>query len=409
MPVQPPRGHFPACIAPLYVLARALHDAFPSKEKAKFDLKPFSSKIILKPTATALHNGELRNFNLTVSGFTPSRIGVEVHLDLTLAPRIVPRSLPPSPRMRKEASHEPMIEAQPPAVVEAEDDENEWLEEDPEEAAASAAATAARAEADERRPKRATVLLAPPFDTCLKSEHLSAAARWRGLLGLPQTARGGRTLSTPVAFKLPSVQVMLVEEMRDVLAEGGGRAILLEAAGDVTPVPARYWRSEAAEAVLAAGVRTVVPLESGREATGTIWFDEVALDAAWRQMRSTAAALVKPGEPAEKRPTHTAVPQPTPWMIFMQQIALEFGYSGGRPVGPNRLSREELTERIRTRWPKVLGDWSETYAQALAAFVLHPSNRKAGNPNATTKSERERTQARLAAEKEKIAGMKIRQ
>lgn len=422
MPAHPPRGHFPACIAPLYVLARALHETVPAEGLPTFDLKPFSAGPYLTPTAAATYAGERRSFSLTVSGFKPSRIGVQLYLELRLRPRIVPRSLPPQvPQLPRPGAEPP---AAPPAVEEhlpaLEEDDDEWLdwpEPTPEEAAAAAAEAAQRAEADERRVKRVAVTLVPPFETCVLSEHLSATARWRGLAALPTTAYSGRTFPADAHFSFPRVAVALGRELRDVLAAGGGRAVLMEPTGDQTPVPARFWRSEAAEAVLAGEVDTVVPLD-GREATGAVWFDEVALDAAWRQLRGTAAASVKPVRPAEKKPEetparrkeppHTAVPQPTAWMVFMQEIALEFGYSGGRPFGPHRFTKEQLAAQLRTRWPDELGEWSQNYAESLAAFILHPSNRKLGNADNTTKAEMERTRAMLQAEKGKIAGKRTR-
>lgn len=424
MPTQPPRGHLPAYIAPLYVLARALHEVFPAEGLPTFDLKPFTAGPYMRPTAAATYAGERRSFSVTVSGFKPSRIGVELYLELVLRPRIVPRFLPPQLPQSSEPTNAPptapaAVEEQLLAFEDDEDDEwPDWPEPTPEEAAAAAAEAAERAEADERRVKRVAVTLVPPFETCLLSEHLSATARWRGLAGLPTTAHGGRTFPADAYFSFPHVAAALGKELRDVLAGGGGRAVLMEPTGDETPVPARFWRSEAAEAVLAGEVNTVVPLD-GREATGAVWFDEVALDAAWRQLRGTAAASVKPTRPAEKKseeaparrrrePPHTAVPQPTAWMVFMQEIALEFGYSGGRPVGPHRFTKEQLAAQLRTRWPDELGEWSQNYAESLAAFILHPSNRKLGNADNTTKAEKERTQAMLQAEKEKIAGKKTR-
>lgn len=423
MPAQPPRGHLPAYIAPLYVLARALHEAVPTEGLPTFDLKPFSAGPYLTPTAAATYADERRSFSLTVSGFKPSRIGVELYLELVLRPRIVPRSLPPQlPQSSKPANAPPTappaVEEQLPAFEDEDDEWPDWPEPTPEEATAAAEEAAERAEADERRVKRVAVTLVPPFETCLLSEHLSATARWRGLAGLPTTAHGGRTFPADAHFSFPDVAAALGKELRDVLAAGGGRAVLMEPTGDETPVPARFWRSEAAEAVLAGEVDTVVPLD-GREATGAVWFDEVALDAAWRQLRGTVAASVKPVRPVEKKseetparrrrdPPHTAVPQPTAWMIFMQEIALEFGYSGGRPFGPHRFTKEQLAARLRTRWPDELGEWSQNYAESLAAFILHPSNRKLGNADNTTKAEKERTQAMLQAEKEKIAGKKTR-
>lgn len=422
MPAQPPRGHLPAYIAPLYVVARALHEAFPAEGLPTFDLAPFSAGPYLTPTAAATYDGERRSFSLTVSGFKPSRIGVELYLELVLRPRIVPRRLPSQGlKLPKPAAAPSDVEEPSPATEEGEGPHNpEPTAKEAaaavaaaEEEAAEEAAAIARAEAEERRVKRVAVTLVSPYETCLLSEHLSATARWRGLRGLPSTAYGGRTFPDDAYFSFPRVAAALGRELRDVLAVSGGRAVLMEPTGDQTPVPARFWHSEAAEAVLAGEIDIVVPLEGGREATGAIWFDEVALDAAWRQLRGTAAALVKPQRPAEKEPEpaarkrkespHTAVPQPTPWMIFMQEVALEFGYSGGKPVGQYRLTRDELAKMLRTRWPDELGAWSIPYAEALAAFILHPSNRKLGESEATTKAKKQIAQEELAAKKEKSA------
>ena len=418
MPIHPPRGHLPACIAPLYILARALHDGFPAEGLPEIDLRPFSKAVFQPLSADATYRGERRWFDVKVSGFRPSRIDVELLLDLVLKPKSV-RIPPPPPRLR--AAPPPPIVAEPPPRVDDEDEDEEgpdWPEPTPEELKAAKDAAEKAAAEEETRPKRAAITLVPPYGTCLLPEHLSATARWRGWAGIPPTGRAGRTFPADGTFRAPSIAAALVAELRNVLADGGGRAALIEQTGMKTAVPAYFWTSDAAEAVLAAEVDTAVRLEGGREIVGTIWFDEVALDAAWRQLRSTAAALVKPvwplkeeaGSAPEKRkkkePPHTAVPQPTLWMVFMQEIALEFGYSGGRPVGSYRFTRDQLAAQLRTRWPKELGDWSQTYAEALAAFILHPNNRKEGNPNRTTKQDREQTQAKIVAGKTKSAGRK---
>ncbi|PNB46278.1 hypothetical protein C1X73_34790, partial [Pseudomonas sp. FW305-130] len=71
-----------------------------------------------------------------------------------------------------------------------------------------------RAEAEERRSNPVAVMLVPPFETCLLSEHLSATARWRDLRALPRTAHGGRTFPKDAVFRLPSVAARLVDELR---------------------------------------------------------------------------------------------------------------------------------------------------------------------------------------------------
>lgn len=425
MPIQPPRGHLPAYIAPLYVLARALHDGFPTEGLSKVDLRPFSKGLFQPLSASGTYRGEPRWFDVKVSGFRPSQVGVEVLLELVLRPRRPKKAPLTSQRAHLHAPRFPPVVAEPPPpeIVEGEHldgpvEQPGQLELTPEELAiareiALEAATEAAAEeaekkaaaAEEARPKEAAMMLVPPYETCLLSEHLSATARWRGMAGIPRTGHGGHTFPGDADLRAPAIAAALVAEFRNVLADGGGRAVLIERSGKKTPVPNYFWTSAAAKSALTAEGDVVVEFDDDRRISGSIWFDVVALDAAWRRIRGIEATTEKRVPPVKLRTEPLmAVPQPTPWMIFMQEVALEFGYSGGKPTGKFELTRDQLAGLLRTRWPDELGAWSTPYAEALAAFILHPSNRKLGEAKATTAVDNQIAREELAAKKKRSAG-----
>jgi hypothetical protein len=420
MSIQPPRGHLPAYIAPLYVLARALHDGFPTKGLPKVDLRPFSNGLFQPLSASGTYRGEHRWFDVKVSGLRPSQVGVEVLLELVLRPRRQRKAPPRSLQALPHAAPPPPVVAAPPPPAVAEGEHHDQpteqpgqIELTPEELEiameiALEVATEAEAEedakkkaaAEEARPKEAAMMLVPPYETCLLSEHLSATARWRGMAGIPRTGHGGHTFPADADLRAPAIAAALVAEFRNVLADGGGQAVLIERTGKKTPVPDYFWTSAAAKSALTAEGDVVVEFDDDHQISGSIWFDVVALDAAWRRIRGIEATKEKRVPPVKLRTEPLmAVPQPTPWMIFMQEVALEFGYSGGKPTGKYELTRDQLAGFLRTRWPDELGAWSTPYAEALAAFILHPSNRKLGEAKATTAVDNEIAREERAAKK----------
>lgn len=361
MSAQPPDGHYPACILPLYILARALSEAFPDTGQPTFDLRPYSDVTYTRPFATMPHEGQRRSFDIVVADFSPSRIGVELDLQLRLKTRPTPRLTPlPIPR----AAQPDGLAATPPEAPRPE------------------------AEGD-RRPDRVAVMLIPPFTECLLSEHLSATARWRDLRSIPRKPHSGRTFPEGCTFSFPRVAKALGAALREALAAGAAHAEMLEDTGVMTPVPAYFWRKDEAAAVLAADVQATMSVRGGRKATGTISFHGVALEPAWRGIWEDAASRMAPAkDPKLRTGTFAPVPRPTPWMVFMQQIARELGYSGGFPYGNLDLSGDDIGYYIQHRLeemdPEVnaIGIISREYARAMAAFILHPSKRSAGMPSA---------------------------
>ena len=241
----------------------------------------------------------------------------------------------------------------------------------------------------------AVVTLVPPYDTCLLSESLSPTARWRGFMGIPRSAFAGRSFPDDGQFSFPRVAKELGRVLREALAAGAARADLLEDEGDRTPVPPRFWLTEAAEAVLASDVETSVKVP-GRRAVGHVWFDGVALEAAWAAIWDTTAVLMEPSKDLRtRRGTSAPIPRPTPWMVFMQQIAQELGYSGGFPHGQYDLTGEDIGHYIQHRLKEMdpqenyLGEVSRDYARAMGAFISHPSRRSAGKPPTKIGDQRE--------------------
>lgn len=231
---------------------------------------------------------------------------------------------------------------------------------------------------------RLRVVLRHPVSGCLSKKRVRDNLNATGLIA------AFAPLPDDFELSISPIEETVVSRFRQALALGLLKASLVYDRHRIAPIPADFWRTDAALPLMTEKAITSLEVE-GRPVQGHVFVDLQHLRADWRRAFSQlpsssflAAAEFCSGD-------IPPLPLATPYIAFLEKVASALGYVGGVPTRWD-LSIEQIAQYIERRWNTEevgkLGAYVTGMGTAMARLIANPGVLKPGRPQSEVGQQR---------------------